>query len=105
MKEDRTQGVTEARFALTLIICALVAAGYVVLFPLLGGGPSNSTTETRPEEIVVQTTQPIEEEGPRVLPVEGSGTRPKEVATRPQTTPNDGQKQPVLNPTGDAQRR
>ena len=104
MQENRTQGVSEARFALTLVICALAAVGFVVLLRL-GGGPGNSTIELRPDEIVVQQTQPVEDDGtPRVLPVEGS-SRPQEVATLPHHTTNDSQKPPVLNPPSDAQRR
>lgn len=47
MDNDRNLGVTEARFGLTLLICLLVAIGYVVLLRL--GTPGESTIEVRPE--------------------------------------------------------
>jgi hypothetical protein len=109
MDDDRNQGVTEARFALTLVICGLVAIGYVVLLRL-SGGPSHSTIEIRPD-VVVQPTAPREDENlPRVLPVDvpgSGGQRPHEVATRPDFAPSDDSKSGPTGPipTGDAQRR
>jgi hypothetical protein len=60
MDDDRNKGVTEARFALTLVICGLVAIGYVVLLRL-SGGPSHSTIEIRPD-VFVLPTPPREDE-------------------------------------------
>jgi hypothetical protein len=76
MDEDRNLGVTEARFALTLLICLLVAVGYVVLLRI--GGSTASTIEVSPN--IVSQPQPVPEDqtSPKVLKIEGA-----DVATRP----------------------
>jgi len=110
MDDDRTTGVTEARFALTLVICVLVAIGYVVLLRL-GGGTSHSTIENRPDIVVLPSPPPDIEDVPRVLPVDvpdGSGSRPQEIAARPDLTPGeDAKSRPAVppSPSSDSQRR
>jgi hypothetical protein len=109
MKDDRTTGVTEARFALTLVICVLVAIGYILLLRL-GGGSDHSPIEVRPD-VLAQPTLPKEDPNrPRVLPVDepgASGSSPQEIATRPEPTtgsnPNSGSA--GSNSSNDAQRR
>ena len=99
MDDDRNLGVTEARFALTLLICLLVAIGYVVLLRL--GGTSDSAIEIRPGV----ATQPVDppanhDDEPRVLPIE------PQLAERPERAPTVPSTNPVLpiGPT-DSQRR
>ena len=46
MDEERNLGVTEARFALTLLTCLLVAIGYVALLRL--GGTKDTSVGCRP---------------------------------------------------------
>jgi hypothetical protein len=84
MNDDRNLGVTEARFALTLLICLLVAIGYVLLLRL--GSSGDSTIEVR-QNVVSQAGPTHEDEhSPKVLNVEGS-----EVARRPgPMNTNDG---------------
>ena len=65
MENNRTQVVTEARFALTILICALVAVGYVVLWRLSGPGESPMEVH-KPEVTPVEVTAQDETE-PRVL--------------------------------------
>jgi|RhiMethySRZTD1v2_1073278.scaffolds.fasta_scaffold4002956_2 hypothetical protein len=67
MDNNRTPVVTEARFALTILICVLVAVGYVVLLRL--SGPSDSPMEVQkpvvtPHEMVHDETEPL------VLPID-----------------------------------
>jgi hypothetical protein len=91
MNQDRNTGVTEARFALTLIICVLVAVGYVAVHRL-SGGPSQSTIVVRPIDAEQPTTPPADENVPRVLPVDvpsSSGSTPSGIATLPDRTPGD----------------
>jgi hypothetical protein len=62
MDNNRTPVVTEARFALTILICVLVAVGYVVLLRL--GGPSDSRMEVEkpvvtPDEMAHDDTEPL----------------------------------------------
>ena len=101
MDDDRNLGVTEARFGLTLLICLLLAIGYIVLLRL--GSTSDSAIEIRPDV----ATQPVEppknhDDEPRVLPIEPQlAERPvhPEDATVPSANP--------VVPTGptDSQRR
>jgi hypothetical protein len=62
-KQERNLGVTEARFALTLLTCLLVAVGYVVLLRL--GGTKDPTTDVGPDD----TSPPITST-PHVPPVD-----------------------------------
>ena len=78
MEKQKTLGVTEARFGLTLLICGLVAIGYIVLLRL--GSPSDTQVETRidiePSPRIALKSTPDEEQ-PTVLPLK------PEVATPP----------------------
>jgi hypothetical protein len=49
MDKDRNLGVTEARFALTILTCLLVAIGYIALLRL--GGTKDPTADQSTEEI------------------------------------------------------
>ena len=69
MEKQKTLGVTEARFGLTLLICGLVAIGYIVLLRL--GGTSQASVEHRNDidpSPRIARVQP-EEEQPTVLPL------------------------------------
>ena len=93
MDEDRNLGVTEARFALTLLTCLLVAIGYIALLRL--GGPKDTSGDVTPNDvsppsIVGPEAPPVKTElPPRVLPLENpndSPAAPASVAKRPPTT-------------------
>ena len=66
---DRNLGVTEARFALTLVICLLVAVGYVVLLRLGGTGdsPVERVETVKPPEVARVEPPPVNENDPEVL--------------------------------------
>ena len=85
MDKERNLGVTEARFALTILTCLLVAIGYIALLRL-GGAKDNSSDvgpeEVSPPSIVDRVTPPPSKgdpDGLRVVPLE----RPDEIAKRP----------------------
>jgi hypothetical protein len=87
MDQDRNLGVTEARFALTIVICLLVAVGYVALLRL--GGTGESTVEERvesatPPEIARIEPAPVSENDPEVLRIEPLQTPESRLSTRPQ---------------------
>jgi hypothetical protein len=98
MKNERNLGVTEARFALTLLTCLLVAIGYVALLRL--GGSKDATVEpgsddVPPPGIADRTTPPpVIEPQPIVLPldkpedgqIERTSQRPKRVIPTPHAT-------------------
>jgi len=90
--DNRNLGVTEARFGLTLLICGLVAIGYIVLLRL--GATNDIAVENRPDNgpppiAQVQATPPEDE--PRVLPIQ------TETAQRPGTLPSgDSTSPPAL---------
>jgi hypothetical protein len=69
---DRNLGVTEARFALTLVICLLVAVGYVVLLRLGGTGesPVERLENVKPPAIVQIEPVPANANDPEVLKIE-----------------------------------
>jgi hypothetical protein len=68
---DRNLGVTEARFALTLVICLLVAVGYVVLLRLGGTGESPvERVDVKPPEVARFEPPPVNENDPEVLKIE-----------------------------------
>ena len=67
MQDNRTPVVTEARFALTILICVLVAVGYVVLWRL--SGPGESPMEVHKPEVTPFQEAPDETE-PLVLPTD-----------------------------------
>src|SRR5215213_9469121 len=74
MDKERNLGVTEARFALTLLTCLLVAIGYVALLRL--GGSKDPSVDISQDDasspsIVGPATPPIKvEPEPRVLPLD-----------------------------------
>jgi len=70
MKQERLES-TEARFALTIIICLSVAVGYIALHRLGGTGDA-PPLEERPSiaTIPVQGGTPAEEDQPQVLPID-----------------------------------
>ncbi len=114
MNDDRNLGATENRFALTLVICLLMAVGYLVLLRL--GGPSDSTIEVRPNPVPQPVVAHEDDNQPRVLPVDGpepASVRPPEIATRPETFHSDGDGDSASTParpglpaaTTDSQRR
>ena len=72
MDEERSLGVTEARFGLTILICLLVAIGYVVLLRL--GNSTESVLEVRPEPIARQAASatPTDDDPPKVLEISKS---------------------------------
>src|SRR6476659_3298024 len=90
MEKERNLGVTEARFALTLLTCLLVAIGYVALLRL--GGSKDPSGETSPDSasppsIAGPDTLPIRvEPAPRVLPLDkpdDGRNDPSSMAKRP----------------------
>ena len=71
MDQERNLGVTEARFALTLLTCLLVAIGYVALLRL--GGAKETVVDPGSDDVLPKVTEgdpPKENEQFRVLPVE-----------------------------------
>jgi hypothetical protein len=89
MDKERNLGVTEARFALTLLTCLLVAIGYVALLRL--GGTKDASADVSAEDtpsapsIVIPampSTAKVEPE-PRVLPLEKPRDERNELAERP----------------------
>ena len=73
MDKERNLGVTEARFALTLLTCLLVAIGYVALLRL--AGPKESVADTSPDDA-----------SPPSVAAPDAGV-PKVVETEPQVVP------------------
>ena len=69
MDDERTTAVTDTRFVLTLVICLLLAAGYLVLLRL--GGTGESTIETRQEVVVRLPDERPSETDPQVVPIDG----------------------------------
>jgi len=73
MDQDQNLGVTEARFALTIVICLLVAVGYVALMRL--GGGSEPVVDEGPDSgaqvqiAPIDPTPPDNANDPEVLPV------------------------------------
>ena len=72
MDEERNLGVTEARFALTILTCLLVAIGYIALLKL--GGTKDTSGDVGPEDasppIAESAPLKVVEPPPRVLPIE-----------------------------------
>ncbi len=85
----RNLGVTEARFGLTLLICGLVAIGYIVLLRL--GITNETTVELRPG---IAASPPAHadpsppDDQPRVLPIETEITAQRPGATPSPDSPN-----------------
>jgi len=93
MDQERNLGVTEARFALTLLTCLLVAIGYVVLLRL--GGTKETPVEAGADDllppIVAAPNAPDSandiEQQPRVLSLETPNDSPLRTTQRPGPTP------------------
>jgi hypothetical protein len=82
--DNRNLGVTEARFGLTLLICGLVAIGYIVLLRL--GTTNDVAVENRPDNgppAIAHVQAPPPDDEPRVLPIQTEIT-----AQRPGTLPS-----------------
>lgn len=84
MEKEGNLGVTEARFALTLLTCLLVAIGYVALLRLGGTkDPAADAGDDKLPPIIAgpgPDTLPIKvDPPPRVLPLD----KPENIATRP----------------------
>ena len=100
MDEERNLGVTEARFALTILTCLLVAIGYIALLKL--GGTKDTSTDVGPDDVSTPSiagpsTVKDPEPPPRVLPLEkpDEGRRePASLAKRP--TPGQQLPEPEL---------
>jgi len=91
MDEERNLGVTEARFALTILTCLLVAIGYIALLKL--GGTKDTSGDISPDDTSLPSiTGPSSikpaEPPPRVLTLEKPDDERKEpasLAKRPAT--------------------
>jgi len=86
MDDERNLGVTEARFALTILTCLLVAIGYIAL--LRWGGTKDPTADISPDDPAgTVMTQPLDlkpsEPTPRVVPLDPDNGRPG-LAERPE---------------------
>jgi hypothetical protein len=70
MKQERLES-TEARFALTIIICLSVAIGYIALHRLGGTGEA-PPLEVRPPVATIpgKGPAPTEDDQPQVLPID-----------------------------------
>ncbi len=93
MEQERNLGVTEARFALTLLTCLLVAIGYVALLRLAGA--KQATTESGVDEVlppvVVGTSDRNQTEpSPRVITIDRPDDTPIEHTTRRTRPPAPG---------------
>jgi hypothetical protein len=90
INDEKNSGVTESRFALTLLICLLFAIGYVALLRL--AGPKDTTNDTAREAMSVPyagpgpAPLPEVEPQPSVLPLENPtdqiSQRPKSVSPK-----------------------
>jgi hypothetical protein len=93
MEKERNHGVTEARFALTLLTCLLVAIGYVALLRL--GGSKDTTAEPGTDDVQPpaiagpEMPPPVIEPQPIVLPLDkpedGRSEPTSKLAKRPST--------------------
>jgi hypothetical protein len=89
MDDEKNSGVTESRFALTLLICLLFAVGYVALLRL--AGPKDTAPDTASETMSPPlagpgpTTAPPPEAEPQpvVLPIEKPTDSQNEISQRP----------------------
>ena len=78
MNDKQALGVSEARYALTLLICLLLGIGYMVLNQL-GGAEEVPPIEIRPrlnaaKHLVPSAARSSDEEAPQVLTIEGGET-------------------------------
>ena len=98
MDDEKTSGVTESRFALTILICLLFAVGYVALLRL--AGPKETAPDTTPEGMSVPfagpgpiTTPPPEAEPqPHVLEVVKSTDDQSSISQRPKPVAPDSER-------------
>lgn len=82
MDQERNLGVTEARFALTLLTCFLVAIGYIALLRL--GGSKDTAVEPGPDDAPPSSIAPNDiEPQPLVLPIDKAEDRAIKRAARP----------------------
>jgi hypothetical protein len=73
MDEQRNRGVTEARFALTLLTCLLVAIGYIMLLRL--SGTKEPIVDSGPDDVSphIASAPPNlhdNDQSPHVIPLE-----------------------------------
>jgi hypothetical protein len=92
-KKEKTLGVTEARFGLTILICGLVAIGYIVLLRL--GSTSEALVEHRQEiEPRIASKPTPDEDQPTVLPIKPESSNPQARLQQPERSllpsPDDG---------------
>lgn len=78
MDDERNLGVTEGRFALTILTCLLVAIGYIAL--LRWGGTKDTTVDLSPDDspptVVAEPTDlKPSEPTPRMLQLEPDNGR------------------------------
>lgn len=84
MDDEQNLGVTEARFALTILTCLLVAIGYIALLRL--AGTKDPSIDVSPDENSAAVTEPVrpKESEPtlRVVPLDPDNGR-NGIAKRP----------------------
>lgn len=97
MDDEKSSGVTESRFALTLLICLLFAVGYVALLRL--AGPKETTPDVATQTMSLPlagpaaTAPPEAEPQPHVLEVVKSTDSQNEISQRPtHTVPESGRR-------------
>jgi hypothetical protein len=80
MNNERNLGVTDTRFALTILMCALVAVGYIALLKL--GAPKEAPGDPDPIDSAQSITEAplppnpnVTEPPPQVLPLEKTDER------------------------------
>jgi hypothetical protein len=103
MEKERNLGVTEARFALTLLTCLLVAIGYVALLRL--GGSKDTAVEPGSDDVPPpsiagpELPPPPSELPPIVLPLDKPEDERSEPASKLAKRP------PTLQQPTDPERR
>jgi hypothetical protein len=75
MNDERNYGVTEARFALTLLTCLLLALGYIALHRLAGPAPVQDADAAPVVEVLKPSAGDAapSEPQPQVLTIEPQG--------------------------------
>ncbi|HEX4413344.1 MAG TPA: hypothetical protein VH107_06920 [Lacipirellulaceae bacterium] len=88
MEKQKVLGVTEARFGLTILICGLVAIGYIVLLRL---SPSNdASVEPRLETPRIASKPAPDEDQLTVLPLRPEPAPPSQPERSMLPAPVDG---------------
>jgi hypothetical protein len=86
MNHERNLGVTEAGLGLAVLLCVLLAVGYMILHHL-GGTGGAPAVEVRPDLVAEPQTDPAAktdaEEQPQVLTIESSDTPAHAIHTAP----------------------